>query len=208
MGKFLFLLCLLLVPLADASADEAEDKYQVLLKAAQAEPAKADWQALRFAYSETPEFNVMDDWRSDERKAAYDAFGKGDYASMLDHARKIIAHDFVDLLAHRDAAVACKHLDKTAEFEEESLIADGLLKSVETGDGLSTQSPLTVISVEEEYEYLITQFRHVTRQALLRENGHAYDVMSTVDADGKAQDYYFLIDRVLAAEAKQLTPTP
>ena len=208
MGKFLFLLCLLLVPLADASADEAEDKYQVLLKAAQAEPAKADWQALRFAYSETPEFNVMDDWRSDERKAAYDAFGKGDYASMLDHARKIIAHDFVDLLAHRDAAVSCKHLDKTAEFEEESLIADGLLKSVETGDGLSTQSPLTVISVEEEYEYLITQFRHVTRQALLRENGHTYDVMSTVDADGKTQDYYFLIDRVLAAEAKQLTPSP
>jgi hypothetical protein len=208
MGKYLLLACLLLIPLSEASANEAEDKYRALLTAAQADPAAADWQALRFAYSETTAFSVMDDWRSGERKAVYDAFGKGDYASMLDHASKIIARDFVDLLAHRDAAVAYKHLNKTAEFEKESLIADGLIKSVETSDGLSTQSPLTVISVEEEYEYLITQFRHVTRQALLHADGHAYDLMSTVDESGKAQDYYFLIDRVLAAEAKQLQPSP
>jgi hypothetical protein len=207
MGKFLFAVCLLLIPLAQAEANDAEDRYQALLKVAEADPAKADWQALRFAYSETPEFNVMDGWKSEERKKVYAAFGQNDFAAMLDHTNQIIARDFVDLLAHRDAAVAYDSLNKKGEFEKESLIFAGLINSVETGDGLSTKSPLTVISVEEEYLYLITKFRHVTRQVLLRDGDHAYDVLSTVDVkSGKTQDYYFLIDRVLASESKLLSP--
>jgi len=208
MGKALFLACLLLVPLGQAFANEAEDRYQALLKAAQANPASADWQALRFAYSETPAFNVMDDPGAAQRKAIYAAFDAGDYATALALANKTIATDFVDLLAHRYAAVAYKHLDKPAQFEAEKAIADGLMKSVMTGNGLTPESPYTVISVAEEYELLHSFGLRTTRQALINADGHAFDLMSTVDDAGKAQDYYFLIDRVLAAEAKQLQPSP
>ncbi len=38
--------------------------------------------------------------------------------------------------------------------------------------------------------------------------GHGFDLMSTVDEGGKARDYYFLIDRVLAAESKLLKTSP
>lgn len=207
MGKYLFAICLLLIPLAEAAATDAEDKYQQLLKAAVADPAKADWLALRIAYSETPEFNVMDDPGAVERKTIYETFESGDYVKMLEAAKRIIARDFVDLSGHRYAAAAYKHLNKTSEFEKERTIAEGLIKSVETGDGRSIESALTVISVEEEYTYLIMRGAHVTRQTLLREGGHSYDVFNTVDIDsGQAQDYFFLIDRVLASEAKQLSP--
>jgi hypothetical protein len=208
MGKFLFLACLLLIPLTTATADDAEDKYQALLKAAQADPTKADWQALRFAYSETAKFDVSGDAGAAVRKDIYAAFDSGDYATVLGLANKTIAADFVDLLAHRYAAAAYKHLNKMVDYNAEMTIAVGLLKSVETGDGLDPKTPFTVISVNEEYEYLHTRGLNVTQQALVKADGHAYDVMSTADENGKTQDYYFLIDRVLAAEAKQLSPNP
>lgn len=206
MGKFLFAVCLLLIPLAEAAANDAEDKYQQLLKAAEADPAKADWLALRFAYSETPEFNVMDDPSAPERKTIYDAFESGDYNKMLEAAKRIIARDFVDLSAHRYAAAAYKHLNKMSEFEKERMIADGLIGSVMTGDGLTPEAAYTVISVAEEYEFLSSQGLRVTQQALINADGHAFDLMSTTDENGKARDYYFLIDRVLAAESKHLNP--
>jgi len=208
MGKYLLLACLLLIPLSEASANDAEDKYRALLTAAQANPAAADWQALRFAYSETPAFDVATDPVAAERTAIYAAFDAGDYATILVLADKIIAADFVDLLAHRYAAVAYKHLDKAAKFEAEKTIADALMKSIMTGDGLTPESPFTVISVAEEYELLHSLGLRTTRQALINANGHAFDLMGTVDDAGKAQDYYFLIDSVLAAEAKQLQPSP
>ena len=36
--------------------------------------------------------------------------------------------------------------------------------------------------------------------------GHAYDVLETKGRNGDAVTFYFLIDRVLAAEAKELAP--
>lgn len=208
MRKVLLLACLLFVPLGQAFANEAEDKYQALLKAAQANPAGADWQALRFAYSETPAFDIANDPEGDDRKAIYAAFDAGDFETALARAKAVIARDFVDLQAHRYAAVAYKHLNNAAGVDSEMGIAVGLMKSIMTGDGLSSGTAFSVISVNEEYELLHSLGLQVTKQALITTEGHRYDLMSTVDADGKAQDYYFLIDRVLAAEAKQLQPSP
>jgi hypothetical protein len=44
------ILCAVAPPAADAQ--DAEAKYQALLAAAKADPAAADWQALRFAYAD------------------------------------------------------------------------------------------------------------------------------------------------------------
>ncbi len=46
---------------------------------------------------------------------------------------------------------------------------------------------------------------HVTDQALVQSNGHAYDALTAVDQAGHKATYYFVIDRVLAAEAAALT---
>ena len=80
------------------------------------------------------------------------------------------------------------------------------MNSLMTGDGLTPKTAYTVISVQEEYELLHALGLKVTRQALAKIDSHAYDVMTTEGHDGVAGDYYFLIDRVLAAEARALSP--
>jgi hypothetical protein len=46
----------------------------------------------------------------------------------------------------------------------------------------------------------------ITNQALVQQGGHSYDVLTAVDGQGRKATYYFLIDRVLAAESAALTP--
>jgi hypothetical protein len=105
-------------------------------------------------------------------------------------------------------AAASPRCFKAAAAQREHDITAGLIKSIMTGDGLTPQTAFTVITVHEEYALFHILGLDVTQQALVNENGHGYDLMSTTDSDGKSQDYYFLIDRVLAAEARALTPQP
>jgi len=46
----------------------------------------------------------------------------------------------------------------------------------------------------------------VSQQALVQQGGHSYDALSAVDAKGQPATYYFLIDRVLAAESAAAKP--
>jgi len=46
----------------------------------------------------------------------------------------------------------------------------------------------------------------VTGQALMQQGGHSYDAITALDGKGESATYYFLVDRVLAAEAKLMTP--
>jgi len=46
----------------------------------------------------------------------------------------------------------------------------------------------------------------VTNQALVQQDGHTYDALTTVNDNGESATYYFLIDRVLAAEAAAMKP--
>jgi len=46
----------------------------------------------------------------------------------------------------------------------------------------------------------------VSEQALIQSGGHSYDALTAVDQAGHKATYYFLIDRVLAAEAAALQP--
>jgi len=40
----------------------------------------------------------------------------------------------------------------------------------------------------------------VTKQSLISQDGHAYDALDTVDQRGDMAKFYFLIDRIMAAE--------
>jgi hypothetical protein len=206
MGRIVVLLCLLLVPIASAEANDAEDKYQVLLQAAKDNPATVDWQALRFAYADCPDFDLLGDASSAARHDMFQAFEDGNFPLALAQARVIINRVYVDIEAHRIAAIGYKHAGDLKSFAAEKSISESLMNSVMTGDGLTPKTAYTVISVQEEYELLHALGLKVTRQALAKIDSHAYDVMTTEGHDGVAGDYYFLIDRVLAAEARALSP--
>jgi hypothetical protein len=204
----LTLLCAVLLaatPLGGALAAEAPPagdpvaRYQALLAQAKADPAQADWTALRYAYAATPQFNVFG--HPGVKQDMFRALGTKDYAAALKTAEAIIDDDFVDIDAHDVAADAELALGQKASSKSDRDIAHRLAASVKTGDGLSPYTPYNVITVDEEYAVLRLEKLKVVDMAMGHAGPHHYDVVTVADAKGVRRDYFFLTDAVWAAEA-------
>jgi hypothetical protein len=187
---------------ASAADPTADAHYQSLLAAAKAaDPAAVDWQALRFAYADSSAFDLMGERTNAARHAMFDALNKDDNKSVIEQANKILDADFVDIDAHVALDLAYQATGQSAASAREHQIARDLLKSVHTGDGTSPEQAFTVISVGEEYATMRAFAMQVTGQALLDAPPHSYDRLTATDAAGKTHAFFFLVDRVLAAES-------
>ena len=187
-----------------AAPADPEARYQALLAEAKASAPYADWQGLRMAFAERPTFKLTG---QDVMKGQmFKAVEAADCATALTQAKAVITEAFVDADAHLVAAYCDEKAGDGAGATLERDIGLGLLKSIETGDGLSPASPFTVIDVDEEYALIRAKGLKVTGQALMQQGGHSYDAITAVDGKGQSATYYFLVDRVLAAEAKLMTP--
>ncbi len=205
--KRLFLIAFLGAALAagaaQAAGEDAEARYQALVAKAKAGEGVVDWAALRFAYADRPKPPAA---AQDVRQQMRAGITGKDYETALARAQTLIEADYVDGEAHLAASIAYRGLGKAAESDRERTIAQGLYKSMMTGDGLSPTSAYTVVSIAEEYQLMSVLGRRVTGQSLMQAGGHGYDVLTTVGPDGDATAYYFQIDRVLEAERKLLEP--
>lgn len=188
-----------------AAPNDSDARYQTMVAAAKADPNATDWQALRFAFADRPGFMELNRNLENTRKKMITARRSSDFKELLAQANAIIDQDYVDGQAHLLAGGAMAALQQPDAARERS-IAVAIFKSIQTGDGLTPKTAFTVISVSEEYELMFARQRRVTGQSLQNVDGHAYDVLSTTGRDGDAVDFYFLIDRVLAAEAKAFAP--
>ena len=193
--------------IATAADGPAEARYQALLAKAKTGKQQVDWQALRFAYADQPSVNVVDDGLNEIRKKMLQARVNHDFADLLTQANLILDKDWVDGQAHLMASIALGEQGLPEESKREQAIGVALLKSIQTGDGRSPKTAFTVISVREEYELMAARQRHSTRQSLVSDSGHMYDVLDTVGQGGDTMSFYFLIDRVMAAEKKVFAPS-
>lgn len=187
-----------------ANADDPEARYQALLAAAKASAPNADWSALRLAFADRPGFKAFA--QSDAKRQMLAAADKPDCAVALPAARAVIAEAYVDIDAHLVAAFCEDLAGDRAAAQLDRDIGAGLVASIRTGDGLSPAAAFTPIDVDEEYAVMRALGAKVTQQALVQAGGHAYDALTAVDAKGEPATYYFLVDRVLAAESTALKP--
>jgi len=187
-----------------ATPDTPETRYQALLAAAKAAAPNADWQGLRVAFAERPGFKIIS--QSAARAQMFEAAEKSDCAAALPAAKAVIEEAYVDIDAHMVAAFCEENAGEAAAAKLDRDIGAGLIASVETGDGLSPATAFTPIDVDEEYAVMRALGAKITQQAMVQQDGHAYDVLSAVDAEGHPATYYFLIDRMLAAESAQVKP--
>jgi hypothetical protein len=186
-------------------AQDPEARYQALLAVAKAGDKPVDWQALRFAYADRPGYTATQE--GDERLhdlAMRQAFTGADYAGAIVEAKQVIDEDFVDPEVHLIASQAYAKSGFAGEADKERAIAIALLTSIQSGDGHSTAGAFPVISVKEEYVLMATHGLRITSQSLVKEGGHSYDLLATVDRNGAASTFYFQIDRVLAADSHVL----
>jgi len=186
------------------AVDDPDARYQALLREARAKAPDADWLALRIAYSERRAFRVVSD--SAARRRMLEAADRADCAVALAAARARLDEAFVDVDAHLVAAYCEDQAGEAAAAQLDRDIGAGLVKSIETGDGLSPAGAFTPIDVDVEYSVKRAMGLKVTGQILVVDHGRSYDSLSTVDQTGKAGAYYFLIDRMLALESAALAP--
>jgi hypothetical protein len=193
---------------ASASAavitQDAEGRYQALLAEAKANAPNVDWASLRLAYAQRPGFQVFA--QSAARRQMLQAANASNCKDALPSAEAVIAEDYVDVDAHFVAAFCEDAAGDAAAAKLDRDIAVGLVKSIQTGDGLTPDAAFTPITVDEEYAVMRALGLKVESQALVQQGGHSYDVLHTLNEKGERGASWFLIDGVLAAEAKALTP--
>ncbi|MFI4934857.1 MAG: DUF4919 domain-containing protein [Caulobacterales bacterium] len=189
-----------------AATPDPEAHYQSLLAAAKAaDPGIEGWRDLRYAYAKTPAYSP--EGAGEGKMRMLQAFRSGDCQATLAAARTIGEIDYVEPDAHLISSVCLDKLGQDAAAKHELGVGMGLITSIETtGDGLSAAHAMTVITVDEEYSVLRALNRPPLRQALVRDGGHSYDVMTTKGDKGGEVTYFFLIDGVMAAEAAELAP--
>ena len=187
-----------------ATADSPEAHYQALLVAAKASAPDSDWLGLRLAFAARPGFKVFA--QSDAKREMFVAADKTDCAAALPAAKAVLAEAYVDIDAHLVAAFCEDLAGDHAGAQLDRDIGAGLVASIQTGDGLSPAAAFTPIDVDEEYAVMRALGTKIVQQGLVQAGGHAYDALTAVDAKGQPATYYFLIDRVLAAESAALRP--
>jgi Domain of unknown function (DUF4919) len=202
-------ICSLLVLAPACTTDKAGTNYQTLVAAAKQGSQPIDWQALRFAYAETADFDPFEG-RSGAaaaaRKKMWEALGTGDFSGAAQEAEQRLDQVYVDIDAHFVGYLAYQKLGDAARAKVHHDAVVGLVRSIRTGDGRTPATAFTVITVGEEYTVLrILEVKPTLQQLIVdKETGHAYDRLDVVDRDGDAQSLYFLIDRVLAGESAAL----
>jgi tetratricopeptide (TPR) repeat protein len=129
----------------------------------------------------------------------------GDWQELLPAANKALDANYVDADAHMAATMAYMKLGRPDEAKREQAIAVAIFKSImRNGDGKSPGQAFVVISVAEEYALMAARRYRVVQQRLLQTGRHAYDALDTVGPDGAKVTFYFLVDRVLAAQSRAL----
>jgi len=207
MRRVLLLLLLVCAFPAALAAEDATARYQALAAAAKQNPETADWQALRFAYAETPDFDPLGAVTRDRRSKMFAAYAAKDYATALAEATRVLDQNYTDISAHMISDFAYHYLGDDTRAHQQRDIVVALLRSIGTGDGQSPATAFTVVSITEEYDFLHYLHYEPRQQALISADGHSYDRFE-VEREGKSYTFYFLADRVLAAEAALFQPKP
>lgn len=185
-----------------AAPSDAQKKYDEMLERAKKGEGPVDYRALRFAYFETPGYSPyagMLDYR-----ALWTQVMQQNWPEAAKQAESVLAKNYVDANAHMVAFIAYREQGDAEKAQLHRRWADGLLDSIKAGgDGKSAATAWHVISISEEYAVLRSMSLRAMGQSLANQNGHAYDVMKTVDPKNVEATFYFNVDKPFSAYSRK-----
>ncbi|MEW5722225.1 MAG: DUF4919 domain-containing protein [Thermodesulfobacteriota bacterium] len=170
------------------------------------DPFKTDVEKFtrwRMEYARSPGFNPV--WQAEEeRQKILEAFKAQDHASVLSLSRAWLAKCPVDADMHEIRSIACVLQDDYYGFFYHRQILYGLLASIAaSGQGLSLEKPMQVISVHEEYDLLRHLRAEVVGQSLVEGPAGPVDKMECKLGD-RPVTYYFDVSIPLTWIRKEL----
>ena len=177
------------------AADISNPDYYDLVKKLKNNDTNVDFQALRLAYTKTPDYKPYstDDSAKD---AAFSALKEKNSAEAVKQAETVLEKNYVDLDAHMVCRIAYREMGNMEKYTFHNTILKGLVDSLyASGDGTTPEKAIIVISVPEEYFLLNANGLKTIKQRSLAVNGHDYDKMDVENKKtGETMTIYFNID--------------
>jgi hypothetical protein len=200
-------------PLAAAAQQGGTANYDQLLARAKRGDATVDFQALRLAFTETPQYMPYGSPTLRFKEAMLTAFKSDDCVKATEEAERVINIAFVDIDAHLVADECYRRMGQTESANAHRAVSLGLVRSIQrSGDGKSPRTAYIVITVGEEYSLLKVLGYQPGQQFLIQEGAHWYDRLEVKNVNtGDEKKIYFNIDRLrlkASHEPKDKKPPP
>ncbi len=150
-----------------------------------------DFSDLRLKYAASADYDPEEG--SDEVGKMYEALNKKDFQGALDIAKGVLEKQYVNIDSHIVVSEAYEGLNNEAMSKLHHDIAMGLFRSIlGSGNGASTESAYTVISVAEEYALMRAMGWRPQRQSYMHKGKRSYDQMDVLDTkDNSTLTVYF-----------------
>jgi hypothetical protein len=183
----------------------AAESYDALLARLKGGDTTIDFQALRYAYTKTPQY---DPYRNGgDVPAAVSALRLGKFDDALAAAEKVLESNYVSIDAHIFCALVYARRGDAPKTAYHKAIFQGLRDSIaRSGDGKSPATAYHVISVREEYVFLELADLEMQSQTLVQSATGPVDAMNVTDPQGNKQTIHFNISRPMAALTRRLSP--
>ena len=164
--------------------------------------ATVDFTRLRTLSTELPGYEPYAE--GDNQKDMNAAMDRSDFKEALRLARLDLDADYLDIDAHIVTLIASDKTGDTKSSEHHQWIVKQLFASITgSGDGKTANTAYRVVTVREEYATLMILGLRRTKQALVHDGPHSFDVLTAVDPDTKAEStIYFNIDPIIDHQTK------
>jgi hypothetical protein len=157
-------------------------RYRELLVRLSGGDLEIDFGALRRAYSESEDFQSGGE--AAQQSAMFVALGERDFARAITSARQALDIKYVGIDAHFTLYIAYQKTGETEKSKFHYAIWKGLIDSIfASGDGMSTETALEVIGIDEEYAIIRVLGAELKKQALHFEGDHKYDILTITRLD-------------------------
>jgi hypothetical protein len=185
------------------------DAYETLLAKLTGGDTKIDYTSLRLAYSRSKDANPYGA-DHDARRLMNEAVIEKRCDEAMKMADALLASIYVSADAHVAKSTCYRAAGDNGKADFHKAIYLGLINSIlAKGDGNSTETAYTVITIEEEYAVMKALGYTAWEQTFVRQGEHTFNVVSGTDDRSKSSaKFYFNVDIPLELEKERKVQKP
>lgn len=180
-----------------ALRQQDESEYRQLLAEARQLSFTLDFNRLRDAFVESPEYNPYGGVKLKWLPEAYKSVEEGDFDSCLRNVDKVLEYNYMSLEAHMIGVVCSGQKGAFEQEDKHRYMVEGLMSAIESsGDGKSQESAFRTISTSELRGFVRLKGLQVLDQSIVYDKQGIYDKMQVRDPEsGDEYALYFNVSQ-------------
>lgn len=198
--SFLLIFCIVFLIFVDQgnAQDNPTNYYQTLLDRLKNGDTSINFAELRVLYAQLPTYNpykIMQDLKEKEDQM-WQEYKSGNYDKALEIGTSILEMNYLRIMTHYIFSEVYGKLGDTQKQKFHEDVFFGLVDSIiQSGDGKSPETAMTVIEIREEYDVLDVLGFEQESQTLVEKDGKRFDFLVAKNSEtGETRDFYFNID--------------